>query len=182
MLLNEIDFRDRATAICTNLGIAPDLIVQRGLSLWPEPAELVTVAVNPAGQSLQLAPAAAEAWQNLEQAAERAGLKLYIVSAWRSIERQEAIFRRKLAQGIALEQILLVNAPPGYSEHHSGCAIDIGTPGCLDLEEAFENTPAFHWLIDHAPAHGFELSFPRGNPFGYLYEPWHWRFVDSAAS
>ena len=47
-------------------------------------------------------------------------------------------------------------------------------------DTAFENTPVFAWLVKNAAAHGFELSFPKGNPQGVNYEPWHWRFVGDA--
>ncbi len=175
----EPTFSQRAAMACAELGINLEDIARRHLSLWPEPAELVTVANSPAGLPLQLAPSAANAWLDLQEAAQAGGVDMYLVSAWRSIERQVAIFRRKLAQGVSLDTILAVNAPPGYSEHHSGRAIDIGTPGCPDLEEDFENTAAFRWLNDHAADYGFSLSFPRDNRYGYLYEPWHWRFADA---
>jgi D-alanyl-D-alanine carboxypeptidase len=45
------------------------------------------------------------------------------------------------------------------------------------LNVSFEETPAFQWLKDHAAFHSFELSFPKDNPQGVSYEPWHWRFV-----
>jgi D-alanyl-D-alanine carboxypeptidase len=112
----------------------------------------------------------------LRAAAQRDGVRLHIVSAFRSIERQADIIRRKLQTGIPLDQVLAVLAPPGYSEHHSGRAVDIATPGCPPLEVAFENTDAFKWLFQRAYSFGLSLSFPRGNPFGYVYEPWHWRF------
>ena len=79
----------------------------------------------------------------------------------------------------AVEQILAVNAAPGYSEHHGGYALDIGTPGEPPAEESFEATDAFAWLARHAPAHGFAMSYPRDNLHGIVYEPWHWRFVET---
>ena len=75
-----------------------------------------------------------------------------------------------------MAEILQVNAAPGYSEHHGGEALDIGTPGEPPAEESFETTPAFAWLSQHAARHGFSLSYPRDNPHGIVYEPWHWRF------
>ena len=53
------------------------------------------------------------------------------------------------------------------------CAI---TPGDRPAEESFEATAAFAWLGEYAGRHGFGLSYPRGNPHGIVYEPWHWRF------
>ncbi|HPF74253.1 MAG TPA: D-alanyl-D-alanine carboxypeptidase family protein, partial [Xanthomonadaceae bacterium] len=63
---------------------------------------------------------------------------------------------------------------PGFSEHHSGNALDIGTPDEPPAEESFENTAAFDWLCENAPNFGFQLSYPRNNPHGIVYEPWHW--------
>lgn len=73
-----------------------------------------------------------------------------------------------------MQEILNVNAAPGYSEHHGGRALDIGTPGEPPAEESFEHTPAFAWLTRHAGDFGFVMSYPRGNPHGIVYEPWHW--------
>ena len=70
----------------------------------------------------------------------------------------------------------VVNAAPGFSEHHSGLALDIGTQDEPPAEESFERTAAFAWLRDHAGEHGFVMSYPRDNPHGIVYEPWHWRF------
>ena len=99
--------------------------------------------------------------------------------------RQEPAARPQLSGGpaaaqlqrfLALEDILAVNAAPGFSEHHGGLALDIGTPGDPPAEDSFERTPAFAWLREQAGKHGFHLSYPRDNPHGIVYEPWHWRF------
>ena len=52
--------------------------------------------------------------------------------------------------------------------------MDVTTPGCAVLEETFEDSEAFAWLQQNAGRYGFRLSFPRGNPHGVAYEPWHW--------
>ena len=72
-----------------------------------------------------------------------------------------------------------VSAPPGYSEHHTGYAIDIGDGNAptTNLETDFASTAAFRWLEQNALKYSFELSFPPDNPQGVSYEPWHWRFV-----
>lgn len=106
------------------------------------------------------------------------GLSLTVLSAFRSVERQAERVRRKIATGSAIADILSVTAPPGYSEHHTGMAVDIGTEDGTTLDSSFEHTAAFAWLQQHAASYGFHLSHPRGNPQGYTYEPWHWRFTD----
>jgi D-alanyl-D-alanine carboxypeptidase len=121
-----------------------------------------------------LTPPAARAWRRMREAARAEDVELQLVSAYRSVIYQTVLVQRKLARGLSLDQILQVNAAPGYSEHHSGRAIDVTTPGCAPAEEVFETTPAFAWLTAHADAFGFRLSYPRDNPHGILYEPWHW--------
>nr|CCP41086.1 D-alanyl-D-alanine carboxypeptidase [Xanthomonas translucens pv. translucens DSM 18974] len=101
---------------------------------------------------------------------------LEAISGYRSHDYQLGIFARKFARGQALQQILQVNAAPGYSEHHSGDALDIGTPGEPPAEESFERTAAFAWLRAHAAGFGYRMSYPRDNPHGIVYEPWHWRW------
>ena len=78
--------------------------------------------------------------------------------------------------GQRIEDILKVNAAPGYSEHHTGRAVDIATPGSRPLTGEFETTNAFGWLESRAVEFGFSLTYRRDNPWGMAYEPWHWCF------
>jgi len=110
----------------------------------------------------------------MREAAAQAGVELEIVSAFRSIEYQLGILRRKLERGQLMGDILRVSAAPGFSEHHSGRALDITTPGYAALEEEFERSLAFDWLRKNAKLYNFSLSYPRGNRHGIAYEPWHW--------
>ncbi|BBD53510.1 putative carboxypeptidase [Planktothrix agardhii NIES-204] len=128
----------------------------------------------------RLRKAAAKAYQEMEQDARASGVSLVPISTFRSVKDQETIFFEIKAQrGQMATKRAEVSAPPGYSEHHTGYAIDIGDGGrpSTDLNVSFEETPAFQWLKDHAAFHSFELSFPKDNPQGVSYEPWHWRFV-----
>jgi D-alanyl-D-alanine carboxypeptidase len=120
-----------------------------------------------------LAPAAA-AWRQMVAAAAGDEIQLQLVSAYRSVAYQEGILRKKLEKGQAIDEILRVSAAPGFSEHHSGRAVDITAPGFPALEKVFEDSEAFAWLGEHAARYGFRLSYPRGNPHGVAYEPWHW--------
>jgi len=157
-------------------GITADQVAERYLVVQPEARELELVAREATGREHLLAPPAANAWRDMRSAAEAQGVRLELVSAFRSVSRQGEIIRRKLGRGLDLEQILKVSAPPGYSEHHTGLALDIGTDGVAALDAAFEHSPAFAWLSAHARSFGFRLSYPRGNPYGFEYEPWHWCF------
>jgi len=142
-----------------------------------EARELVSVGANPDGREVLLCPAAAEAWARMRDAAAASGVALVAISGFRSAGRQAEIIRAKLEAGETIETILRIMAAPGYSEHHTGRAIDIGIPGAPPLTGDFEFTAAFLWLRAHAHLHGFHLSYPRGNAHGIAYEPWHWLFA-----
>lgn len=158
------------------LGISFELIAKKGLQFHPEARELLIAEVDAQGKEYFLTPAATHAWHQLRQTAQQDKIVVEIVSAFRSIERQIDIIRVKLDRGMPIETILTLSAPPGYSEHHTGRAIDINTPGCVATEEPFEHTDAFRWLQSNAGRFGFHLSYPRGNTSGFIYEPWHWCF------
>lgn len=166
-------------AVAQELGISRSLIAVRGLTACAEAHDLEVVEVGADGKGHLLVPAAAQAWRLLQGAAQADGIELFIVSAFRSVDRQAEIVRRKLAAGLSIEAILAVSAPPGFSEHHTGCAVDLASPGVALLEPEFDQTPAFAWLKHRAGEFGFHLSFPAGNSQGYQYEPWHWCFAES---
>jgi LAS superfamily LD-carboxypeptidase LdcB len=73
---------------------------------------------------------------------------------------------------------------PGYSEHNSGLAVDLGGSGNFSLTESFANTPAYKWLIEHCADYGFILRFPKGKEAitGVIYEAWHFRYVGREAA
>jgi D-alanyl-D-alanine carboxypeptidase len=152
----------------------------RPLPRHRETAELVEI--TECGRALKLHPDTWAVWQKLKQQAASVGVELYIVSAFRSVARQAEIIARKRAQGLSDQEIYIYSAPPGYSEHHTGRALDLNTPGCPPLEEAFAQTAAFTWLSDNAALFGFHLSYPRDNPYGLGYEPWHWFWTGFATS
>jgi len=150
------------------------LVRSRGLVLYEDAAELVVAETAPGGRLHLLTPAAADAWRKMKQAAAADGIAIHVVSAFRSFERQAELISAKLQSGQRIDEVLSVVAPPGCSEHHSGRAVDIGTSCCPALEEIFETTPAFAWLTANARRFGFAMSYGRSNPFGFIYEPWHW--------
>lgn len=163
-------------AIHRRLQIPDDYIANCGLPFCAEPDELASAGPDIFGRPAQLQPAALQSWQQMQQAAAAAGVELHLVSAFRSIDYQADLLARKLAAGRSLQDVLSVNAAPGFSEHHTGRAIDIGTPGCPPLEQEFDQTQAFRWLSEHAKEFGFLLSYPEGSSGIICYEPWHWCF------
>lgn len=170
-----------ALALGPAAAITSAYLQQRGLRPYAEASALLLADTGADGREFLLTPTATQAWQAMKAAAAGEGITLVLESAFRSVARQVEILQAKLAAGQALADVLRLVAPPGYSEHHTGCAVDIGTPGSLALQEEFETTTAFEWLQANAAGHGFVMSFPRGNAQGYSYEPWHWCFQGPTA-
>ena len=168
------DMNSKVRATLEQLGADGDLAERRSLPFFADASALEVAHVSASGREHLLVPEAATAWQAMREAAEEDGVTLLAISGYRSFDRQVELIQAKLKRGELIGDILAVMAPPGCSEHHSGRAVDIGTPGCDPLSETFEQTDAFDWLERRAYAFGFWLSYPRGNASGYTYEPWHW--------
>ena len=146
---------------------------------FSEAEVLEDVEPNLVGTMQRLAPETATAWREMKRSAAEAGVQLLLVSGFRSTRHQADLIRRKLAAGQSIEKILTVNAAPGFSEHHTGRAVDIATPGTPPLTAAFDASAAFLWLQANADAFGFRMPYGRANRFGFEYEPWHWSQVDT---
>lgn len=118
---------------------------------------------------------------NMREEAEKDGIFLVFLSGYRSINLQKDIFYSlKSIRNQEAAERARVSAPPGYSEHSTGFAIDIGdaTQRETDFETEFENTKAFRWLMKNAAKFHFKLSFDKDNKY-IDYEPWHWRYEGS---
>lgn len=125
---------------------------------------------------------ATQAFQQMAAAAKVDEIVLMPISGFRSIADQEALFSKQVQRQGSEQVAARLSAPPGYSEHHTGYAIDIADvqQPATDLKETFEATDAYRWLETNAHKYGFEESFPRNNRQGVSFEPWHWRFTLSA--
>jgi D-alanyl-D-alanine carboxypeptidase len=175
-------FGSHTLEVLARVGIDPEELVRRKLREYEEACELEPVETGADGRVYLLVPRAARAWRALRAAATADGVLLHIVSAFRSVERQLELLERKLAGGDTLADVLTVLAPPGFSEHHTGRAVDVGCPEAAPLERDFDRTPAFRWLQSRAGEFGFRLSYPEGNSLGYQYEPWHWCYHEGAGT
>ena len=162
------------------LGIPADYGEDGGPPVFDEALDLVEIGPNLVGRMQKLTQGAAANWQAMVTAAAADGVTLMVVSGFRTVDYQARLIRKKIAAGQDIEAILKVNAAPGYSEHHTGQAVDIATPGSRPLTEEFEATEAFRWLTDKAGSFGFSMSYPRDNPWGFIYEPWHWSVIGQA--
>ncbi len=133
-----------------------------------------------ANSSIKLRKAAAQKFQAMVAAARANGVVLLPISGFRSTTTQQYLFFDvKAERGQVATKRATVSAPPGYSEHHTGYAVDIGdgVAPATNLNPKFEKTRAFKWLSANAARFSFEMSFPKNNSQGVSYEPWHWRYV-----
>lgn len=109
-------------------------------------------------------------------------INLWVASGYRSVEEQESVLdravQRRMADGMtyekAYEDARITIQAPGYSEHHTGLAVDFN-----DVEDDFRETEAYTWLQEHAAEYGFVERYPKGKESitGIDYEPWHYRYV-----
>ncbi len=137
------------------------------------PADLVTID----GAGHKLHRDAAEGLKHLLGAALHDGVTLTVGSAFRSTDYQQGIISRKRAAGKSTKDIYYLSAPVGYSEHHTGFALDF-----LPIEYSFERSAGYAWLRQHGAQYGWEQSFVKGNKEHVSYEPWHWKFTGSPAA
>ncbi|MCF2971788.1 D-alanyl-D-alanine carboxypeptidase family protein [Synechococcus sp. Nb3U1] len=151
---------------------------------WPYPVapEVSLEPVSgPGGRVERLHREAAQAFRQMQQQAQASSISLVPISGFRDLSVQTALFRRQIQRQGSEQAAMRLSAPPGYSEHHTGYALDIGDGRHpqTHVQYSFAQTPAYAWLAQYAPQFGFELSFPQGNAQGVNYEPWHWRYVGS---
>lgn len=119
---------------------------------------------------------AADSLQKMMADAAAAGVNFELVSTYRSIEDQKAIYDSRAEIG-AGDDVDSTSARAGHSEHHTGLAIDVKIADCsLDC---FGTTRRYAWLQANAASYGFIERYPDslGEITGYVHEPWHWRYV-----
>ncbi|UQZ37477.1 peptidase M15 [Paenibacillus sp. PK3_47] len=122
---------------------------------------------------------AATALEEMFAGAEKDGIYLAGVSAYRSEKTQTVLFNNYVARD-GEEKARTYSAVPGHSEHQTGLSIDIsGSEGKCAAESCFGGTKEADWLAAHAAEYGFIIRYPEGKEAitGYMYEPWHVRYV-----
>ena len=119
---------------------------------------------------------AAYALNIMSEAAKLDGVKLVVLSAFRSFDYQETLKSKEVIPPGSHPSI----AEPGHSEHQLGTAGDFtsGTNAAMTFT-AFANSPEYAWLVEHAAEYGFVQSYQAGKEdiTGYIAEPWHWRYI-----
>jgi len=115
------------------------------------PVTLTVIGID--GKPVEVGTAAA--YRRMRDAATADGIKLRVVSGFRTMAEQEYLYgcyqSGRCNNGNLAE-------PPGYSNHQSGHALDLNA-----------RDPAVGaWLRAHAAEYGFQTTVPS--------EPWHWEF------
>jgi len=167
-------YKKRIGEINCELGIPDAYGSEYGLSLQVEEINLIEVGKDIFGRTQLISSCIVANWQEMRESSKKDGINLLIVSAFRSVEYQANIIRNKLDKGSKISDILGVSAAPGYSEHHTGCALDLATSDIDAFRQSFEESEAFVWLQRNGVKHGFSLSYPKGTNSKIIYEPWHW--------
>jgi len=158
------------------LGITARHCSDSRLSRCIEAEQLVSAEKDIFDRPLRMTAETHQSWVAMKKAAANEKIVLQLVSGYRSIDYQCQLIQTKLDEGRKISEILKVNAIPGYSEHHTGRALDLTTIDCKPLEEEFEFSAAFTWLTSNAQRFNFHLSYPRDNIMSIAYEPWHWAY------
>lgn len=118
---------------------------------------------------------------------------LWVCSGYRSYETQEILFNREVDEVLSMQDCTraeaeaiaaTVVARPGTSEHHTGLAVDLLHSDCWELEEYWDQSAAFDWMMEHCAEYGFILRYPKDKQHitGVIYEPWHYRYVGVEAA
>jgi LAS superfamily LD-carboxypeptidase LdcB len=145
------------------------------------PADLVTVSgtlvTRGAGErTVRLRMGAFEAFQRMQEAADRAGFDIKLLSGFRSASYQRGLYSRQLTTKGPFQS---VSAPPGRSEHQLGTTADITVGSLTPLRTGFGDTPEGRWIAANSEEFGLVLSFSmeRHEARQVSYEPWHLRWV-----
>ena len=142
------------------------------------PADLTIVNVNSNGTQY-LRSEAASALVNMFEAARRDNINLYLVSGYRSYAQQLELYNTYVrTDGKALAD--QYDAIPGACEHQLGLAVDLSDDNRdHDIDDSFETTAAYQWLLKHSYEYGYIFRFPRGKEAitGIAYNPWSFRYI-----
>lgn len=156
---------------------------------WEKNLETVHVT-NSLGEDVEVEKKAYEAFQRLRlDLEENDGIRLELDSGLRSISAQQDIMDRFMVK-YGAEYTLNTVAPPGFSEHHTGLAMDLyfrvlGQDGndtdVCENEAMIEYSEIWKNIHAKLAAYGFILRYPEGceSITGYGYEPWHIRYLDN---
>ena len=94
-------------------------------------------------------------------------------SGYRSYDAQKSLYDNYVKQD-GQAKADTYSARPGFSEHQTGLAVDFAP-----IEDSFASSAPYDWLVFNAHKFGFVLRYPhdKTDVTGYMYEPWHWRYI-----
>ena len=150
---------------------------------WEDKLETVHMT-NSVGDDVEVEKKAYDAYLELKAELEKEDVYVDLDSARRSVAEQQRImddFTEKYGADYAAKTV----AKPGYSEHHTGLALDLYL--IIDGKDVVENEDMIQypeiWSKIHAKLadYGFILRYLDGSEHitGYGYEPWHIRYLDN---
>ncbi|MDN4606352.1 M15 family metallopeptidase [Sporosarcina highlanderae] len=123
---------------------------------------------------------ARDAFEEMSAEAKLSGINLTAFSTYRSYEYQVSLYDRYVKKD-GVERADQYSARPGYSEHQTGLAFDIGEVNYEKhwASSSFGETEAGKWVAANAHRYGFIMRYPKGKEeiTGYMYEAWHFRYV-----
>ena len=145
------------------------------------PRHLVSTAEAGLDGGHRVRPLVIDDLRAMARAARAADAPLYVLSGYRSYQRQKELFRAEVER-YGREQALKQVARPGHSEHQLGTTLDFRSATSTRMPWNYRNwanTPAGGWLAANAHRFGFVMSYPKGRASVtcYMYEPWHYRYV-----
>ena len=139
----------------------------------------IDLSDSSAADNMHLQASASAALEKLVTAAKTEGLKLMLVSGYRSYATQSSVYSGYVSsRGQAFADS--TSARAGHSEHQTGLAADLGTlSGLCQLEKCFGDTPEGKWLAANGYKYGFIIRYQKDKTAltGYDYEPWHLRYI-----
>jgi D-alanyl-D-alanine carboxypeptidase len=112
------------------------------------------------------------AFLEMIRAAEKDGIFFKARSGYRGFWYQKKIFERRMKEGKSFGEVVNNVAPPGYSEHMLGTALDMVTD-----TRPFGLSAAYRWLKNNGGKFGFIESYPKDSQAEFSWEPWHWNYV-----
>lgn len=97
-------------------------------------------------------------------------------SGYRSFAYQQELYEDELSSTGEDSSTLVAQA--GYSEHHTGYAIDFTTYNGSSYSD-FDGTGDYEWIMENCYKYGFINRYPDGKESITLIdnEPWHFRYV-----
>lgn len=133
----------------------------------------------PADFSPGVNPEASAAVTRMRNDAAKEGITLNPFSTYRSYAYQSDLYQEYVARNGATSADTY-SAKPGFSEHQTGLAFDIGVANSASyMDQAMGEMKEGVWMARNASKYGMVLRYPDGKQAvtGYIYEPWHFRYV-----